>query len=54
MQDLNDLRAALDAIKAGELKGEGVFPVIYRINDRMEMWAEPSYLQDWTLSKGQD
>ncbi len=47
LQDVSDLRAALDAIKAGELGGEGVFPVTYRINDRIDMIAEPRALQDW-------
>ena len=47
LQDVNDLRAALEAIKSGELNGDGVFPVIYRVNDRIELQAEPSYLQDW-------
>lgn len=51
LQDVKDLRAALDAIKAGDLESEGVFPVTYRINDRIDMLAEPSYLQDWTPSQ---
>ncbi len=49
MDDVKDLRAALDEIKAGEIEGQGVFPVVYRVNDKIELWAEPPYLQDWTV-----
>ncbi len=50
IDDLRDLRTALDEIKAGERHGEGVFPVIYKVNERMDLWAEPRYLQDWGTS----
>jgi len=45
--DVHDLDSALEAIRAGALRGEGVYPVVYPVNDRMELWAEPAWLQDW-------
>ena len=47
LSDVDDLRIALEAIRAGELDGEGFYPVVYPINDRMELWAEPRWLQKW-------
>jgi glyoxylase-like metal-dependent hydrolase (beta-lactamase superfamily II) len=49
VSDIEDLRSALQAIRAGELQGKGVYPVIYPVNDRIELWAEPTWLQSWTL-----
>jgi glyoxylase-like metal-dependent hydrolase (beta-lactamase superfamily II) len=46
--DVEDLRAALAAIRDGELEGEGLYPVVYPVSDRVELWAEPSWLQHWT------
>lgn len=45
--DLHDLHSALQAIRAGELQGDGVYPVVYPVNDRIELWAEPTWLQNW-------
>jgi len=45
--DVEDLRAALEAIRAGQLQGEGVYPVVYPVNERLELLAEPSWLQNW-------
>jgi glyoxylase-like metal-dependent hydrolase (beta-lactamase superfamily II) len=48
MQDVEDLQSALGEIRSGELAGEGIYPVIYKINNRIDLWTEPSWLQDWT------
>jgi hypothetical protein len=47
LRDVNDLHSALQAIRAGELQGTGFYPVVYPVNDRVELWAEPSWLQSW-------
>ncbi|MCP4005298.1 MAG: MBL fold metallo-hydrolase [bacterium] len=48
VEDVKDLQSALRAIQAGELQGEGVYPVVYRINGRVDLYAEPGWLQNWT------
>ncbi len=48
MSDVEDLRSALQAIRAGQLQGEGFYPVTYRVNARLELLAEPAWLQNWT------
>ena len=48
LRDVQDLKAALQAIRSGKLKGEGVYPVVYRVNARLELYAEPRWLQSWT------
>lgn len=45
--DVQDLVGALRAIRAGELRGNGSYPVVYPVNDRVELWAEPTWLQRW-------
>lgn len=45
--DVHDLHSALQAIRAGELRGKGLYPVVYPVNDRIELWAEPAWLQSW-------
>lgn len=47
MDDVTDLRAALVAIRDGEAEGTGTYPVSYRINERIELVAEPRWLQRW-------
>jgi glyoxylase-like metal-dependent hydrolase (beta-lactamase superfamily II) len=46
--DVQDLQFALQEIRAGGLSGKGSYPVVYPVNDRIELWAEPAWLQDWT------
>ena len=46
--DVEDLQATLRAIRAGELKGQGLYPVVYRVNSRVELYAEPRLLQRWS------
>lgn len=47
ISDVSDLRTALSAIRAGELEGEGFYPVTYIVSPTMQLLAEPSWLQDW-------
>jgi hydroxyacylglutathione hydrolase len=47
LRDVEDLRSALEAIRAGELQGRNLYPVVYPVNDRLELWAEPVWLQNW-------
>jgi glyoxylase-like metal-dependent hydrolase (beta-lactamase superfamily II) len=47
VEDVRDLRATLRAIRAGDLVGAGLYPVIYPINARLELYADPSWLQSW-------
>jgi glyoxylase-like metal-dependent hydrolase (beta-lactamase superfamily II) len=48
IEDVRDLQAALHSIDEGELEGVGFYPVVYPVNDRMELYAEPGWLQEWT------
>ncbi|MHC5012306.1 MAG: hypothetical protein ACYTG6_15405, partial [Planctomycetota bacterium] len=43
-----NLKATLLEIRNGRLDGRGVYPVVYPIDDRIELWANPFWLQDWT------
>ena len=47
MSDVRDLAETLRAIRAGERASTGFYPVSYRVNDRLELLAEPRWLQDW-------
>lgn len=47
MSDVEDLRNALQAIRSRKLEGEGFYPIVYRVNHRVELWAEPHWLQSW-------
>jgi glyoxylase-like metal-dependent hydrolase (beta-lactamase superfamily II) len=47
MDDVRDLHSALLAIRAGERQGKGIYPVVYPVNDRVEFWADPTWLQNW-------
>ncbi len=46
--DLVTLRDQLRQIKAGKLKGEGTYPVVYVIKAGMTLSTEPGMLQDWS------
>jgi len=41
------LQDALNAIQSGTLKSNGIYPVTYKVNDRVELLSEPKWLQDW-------
>lgn len=47
LEDVGELRDALHAIRDGSLAGTGVYPVVYRVNARIDLWAEPGWLQRW-------
>jgi glyoxylase-like metal-dependent hydrolase (beta-lactamase superfamily II) len=47
LADVRDLQAALQAIRAGTLDGEGFYPVTYLVSPTMQLLAEPAWLQDW-------
>lgn len=48
MSDVRDLAETLRAISAGERASTGFYPVSYRVNERVELLAEPRWLQEWT------
>lgn len=43
--DLVDLRGALDEIRQGEREGSGVFPRVFRVNERMLLWSD--FWESW-------
>ena len=46
-EDLQDLERGLNAIRDGEIEGQGSYPQAFLINERLSMLAEPRWLQDW-------
>ncbi len=46
-EDLLVLQQVLEQIRSGALRGEGLWPVRYPVNERMSLLAEPALLQDW-------
>jgi hydroxyacylglutathione hydrolase len=49
LADIHDLRQALQSIKAGEVDGEGFYPVTYLVNADMTLLTEPAWLQNWDV-----
>ena len=47
LNTLYQFQNSLEAIKAGAAKSSGVYPVIYSIDDRVVLLADPSWLQRW-------
>ncbi|MEM1433517.1 MAG: MBL fold metallo-hydrolase [Pseudomonadota bacterium] len=47
-KDLKDLDRGLRALRAGELRGTGTYPVSYPINEQLTLLAEPRWLQSWS------
>ena len=47
LETVTHLQDALIDIQSGTLKSNGIFPVTYKVNDRVELLSEPSWLQDW-------
>lgn len=45
---VEELRTALLGIREGTLGGTGFYPVIYPVNERLELWANPPWLEDRT------
>ncbi len=46
-EDVTDLQDTLEAIRNYEISGEGAYPRSFRINERVELQAEPRWLQRW-------
>lgn len=38
--DLQDLGRVLEAIGRGEAQGTGLFPRVYTVNERVEIWTD--------------
>ena len=47
LQDVKDLKTTLDAIRAHRQMGEGFYPVSFKINRKLHLLTEPSWLQSW-------
>ena len=45
--DIEDLETVLRGVQQRTISGEGIYPVIYEVNDQMTLWAEPRWLQRW-------
>ena len=45
--DLADLKRTLEGVRDGTVDGTGPYPVVYPVNERLELWAEPRWLQDF-------
>ena len=41
------LRETLKGIRSGALESNGIYPVTYKVDDRVQLLAEPRWLQDW-------
>ena len=48
--DLADLQRLLPRIRDGAADGRGFFPVVYTVNERVDLWANPGWMQNWELS----
>ena len=47
LETVTQLRDTLNAIQSGTLKSNGIYPVTYKVDDRVELLSEPKWLQDW-------
>ncbi len=47
LDDIHDLRKALQSIKSKEANGEGFYPVTYLVNSEITLLADPVWLQNW-------
>lgn len=45
--NLGDLANTLTAIKSGDLKGKGLYPTIYPINDEISLMTDLPWFHDW-------
>lgn len=54
LSDVTDLAGVLDKLGAGNLSGEGSYPVVYAVNERMVLLAEPAWLANWQLAYPED
>ena len=47
LRDLRELRAVLEGIRAGDIRGERGYPSRFRVNEQLDILAEPRWMQDW-------
>ena len=47
LENVIRLRDALKDIHSGILKSNGIYPVSYKVDERVELLSEPKWLQDW-------
>ena len=47
LETVTQLRDALNAIRSGTLKSHGIYPVTYKVDERVDLLSEPKWLQDW-------
>ena len=47
LETVTQLQDALNAIQSGTLKSIGIYPVTYKVNDRVELLSEPKWFQNW-------
>lgn len=45
--DVEDLRRTLISIRDGTAAGAGLYPRVYKVNERIELLTEPPWLQNW-------
>jgi hydroxyacylglutathione hydrolase len=45
--DILDLQRTLISIRDGTATGEGLYPLTYKVNERIDLLTEPPWLQDW-------
>ncbi len=45
--DVRDLQETLRSIRDGAANGHGIYPRVYEVNERIDLLAEPPWLQDW-------
>lgn len=48
--DLEDLQRLLPRIRDGVADAQGLFPVVYTVNENVALWANPRWMQDWERS----
>ncbi|MFK8021361.1 MAG: MBL fold metallo-hydrolase [Pseudomonadales bacterium] len=47
VSDVNDLQALLRDIQAGEAQASGKYPLVYVVNERLQLLTEPRWLENW-------
>jgi len=45
--DVQDLDMALRLIQKGDLAGDGIYPIAYSVNRKIQLLVEPAWLQKW-------
>lgn len=50
MTDVKDAIETIESIRSGSLTGEGVYPHIYPVNARINLYTDIAWLQNWTAT----